>query len=281
MTLTKLAERYVNRVGGAPSYLRQMQILLRRLPWDICDLTPDRIDQYLTDALAHLAPSTVHRHRRMLGCLLRFAVAENLVDKSIVRPLRRVKVLPPQPVAWDHATIRRLVAIGSQLTRGTRHCKYDVLIPAWILVAYSTGLRTSDLLRIRHDAIRGNKLRIAQQKTAWPHVVVLDDNAMRAIRRLPIRGPRIFGDLISAEQIVRTMRRLVKRAGVRGSTKFLRRAGATYCEIAGQDASAYLGHKTPGMKAYYVDRLLLADERPDTPAAPALSLGDAENLERV
>jgi hypothetical protein len=60
-----------------------------------------------------------------------------------------------------------------------------------------------------------------------------------------------------------------------GSTKFLRRSGATYAEIAGKNASGHLGHKTPGMKVYYIDRLLLAEEKQEGATAPPLELADS------
>jgi len=68
------------------------------------------------------------------------------------------------------------------------------------------------------------------------------------------------------------MRQLTRAAGLPGSTKFLRRSGATYCEIAGKDATGHLGHRSPGMKVYYIDRLLLAEEKRQEPTAPPLDL---------
>lgn len=281
MTILELAASYVNRVGGSPGYLEQMTVLCKRLPWQAGDLSPDRIDAYLTDALKHLSPSTVANHRRMLGTLLRFAAAEKLVDASIVRPLRRVKRPPPCPTAWSHADIRHLWSMASKLTGG-RKCPHALLMQAWLLVAYSTGLRLQDLLSIRHDSIRGNRLLVRQTKTGQPHVVYLDHNALEAIRKLPVRGPRVFGDLICRDKVLYQMRRLVKVSSRPGSTKFLRRSGATYCEIAGKDATRHLGHRSPGMKVHYVDRLLLDEEKHGEPTAPPLELVDhAENLERV
>ena len=272
MSILELATRYHNRVGGSPRYLEQLQVLARRLPWQASELTPDLIDAYLTQALKTLAPSTVDNHRRMLRSLLKFAAAERLVDASIVRPLRRVKMAPPNPRAWSHAELARLVAVASETRGGTRKCPYRLLLPAWILTAYSTGLRLEDLLALRHCDLRGNKLCIPQHKTSWPHVVRFDSNSLEAIRKLPVVGPRIFGDLIGRTQILVAMRRLVKRAELNGSTKWCRRSGATYCEIGGHDASHYLGHKTPQMKVRYIDRLLLAEERPDEPLVPPVPL---------
>lgn len=278
MTVLELARRYHNRVGGSAGYLEQLEVLCRRLPWRADELTPERIDGYLTDALHHLAPSTVYNHRRMLGRLLRFAADEKLVDASIVRPLRRVKRLPPCPVAWSHAEIRRLVAVASKLTGGQK-CPHATLLRAWLLVAYSTGLRTDNLLRIRHDQVRGQRLLVRQVKTGEPLVCHLDRNAIEAIASLPRRGPRIFGDLICRDKLFAQMRRLCRHAQLQGSTKFLRRSGATYAEVAGKNTSGHLGHKTPGMKVYYVDRLLLAEERGDGPSTVPIELSDhAENF---
>lgn len=270
MTLIELARRYCNRVGGSAGYLEQLEVLCRRLPWRADELTPDLIDAYLTDALHHLSSQTVYNHRRMLGRLLAFASSERLVDASIVRPLRRVKREPPSPIAWSHAEIRRLLSVAAKLTGGQK-CPHAALMKAWLLAAYSTGLRLGNLLEIRHDAIRGHRLLVRQVKTKEPHVCYLDDLALAAIAELPRRGPRIFGDLICRDKLLAQMRRLCQLAQMQGSTKFLRRSGATYAEIAGKDASRHLGHRTPGMKVYYIDRLLVAEEKREEPTVPPLS----------
>lgn len=273
MTLTELATTYINRVGGSPGYLEQLTVCVKRLSWRAEDLHPDLIDAYLTESLRHLAPQTVYNHRRMLGVLLRFAASERVVDASIVRPLRRIKRAPPSPVAWSHAEIHHLLQAAARLPGG-RKCPHSTLMRAWVLTAYSTGLRLDDLLHIRHDQLRGQRILIRQEKTAEPHVPYLDDNAMAAIRQLPVRGRLIFGDLICRDKLLAQMRRLCKLAGMEGSTKFLRRSGATYAEIQGLDASRHLGHRTPGMKVHYIDRLLVAQEKGEGPTTPPIKLTD-------
>lgn len=270
MSLVDLATVYWQRVGGSKGYLTQLLVLVRRLPWTAADLTPDKIDAYLHDAMTHLAPSTVHNHRRMLGSLMRFAAQEGLVDKSILRSLRRVKVPAPCPVALDHHAIARWVRTAREMQGGTRTCAYSLLLPAWILTAYSTGLRTGDLLSIRYDQIRGHRLLLSQSKTSEPLVCWLDDAALQAIHRLPRLGPKVFGSLTNKDRILHAMRRLVNRSEQSGTTRWLRRSGATYCEAGGKDASRYLGHRDPSMKKRYVDRLLLAELRDDGPAVPSI-----------
>lgn len=170
MSINDLATTYWRRVGGSPGYLEQLLVLTKRLPWKASDLTPDRIDSYLDNALLHLAPSTVANHRRMLRTLMRFAADEGYVDKSILRPLRRVKQPAPCPTAIDHAGIGEWLATARRMEGGTKTCAYSILLPAWILTAYSTGLRTGDLLAIRYDQIRGHRLLLTQGKTSEPHV---------------------------------------------------------------------------------------------------------------
>ena len=275
MTMLELAIRYANRCGASPGYAEQLRVLTKRLPWQVRDLTPDTIDAYLTDALRHLAASTVGNHRRMLKTLLDFAASERLVDASIVRRLRRVKVPRPNPTAWSHDQIRSLLAVASQMPGRTKGCELKILMPAWILTAYATGLRLNDLLALRHDSLRGSRIIVSQQKTSEPHVVQLDDPALEAIRRLPRKGPLIFGDLVGRSRILVAMRKLVKLSEASGSTKYLRRSGATYVEAEGKDATRHLGHKSPGMKTYYVDRLLLAELRRETVSPPSIQLADS------
>jgi integrase len=270
MRLLDYAISYHRRAGGSPGYGEQLRVLCKRLPWEVEDLTADRIDSYLTDALSHLAPSTVANHRRMLNTLRRAAAKDGLlVDSSIATPLRRVKWSLPIVRAWSHDEIRKLLAVASEMPGNFRRCPRSILMPAWILVGYSSGLRLGDMLAIRYDAIRGNRLAFVMQKTGRPHVVILDPNALHAIASLPVVGPKIFGSHVSRWRIIPAIRETVQRAGLCGSGKFLRRSSATYAEIAGISATGHLGHLTAGLaQKHYVDPLLVAEmKRPVPPIA--------------
>ncbi|NBW10867.1 MAG: hypothetical protein EBR82_22845 [Caulobacteraceae bacterium] len=265
MTLLDFANQYATTVGASPGYREQLLVLVRRLPWQASDLTVDKIDAYLTGALKHLAASTVHNHRRMLSTLRKAALRDGLVDEC-TRPIRRVKHSLPVVRAWDHGEIRHLLAIASQMPGGTARCPYTLLLPAWILFGYSSGLRLGDMLEVRWDQLRGSTLAITMRKTGQLHVVVLDVPAMQAIGSLPRKGPKIFGSLVGRSRMIVALRRLIKRAGLAGSGKYLRRSSATYAEIAGIDASGHLGHRTPGMKRHYVDPVLLALQKRAVPS---------------
>ena len=267
MTLNDFALDYAMKAGASPGYTEQLKVLVKRLPWDASDLTVPKIDQYLTKALHTLAPQTVQNHRRMLNTLRKAALRKGLVVDQCTGPLRRVKCDYPLPRAWSHDEIRQLLRAAAEQPGGTQHCPWRILLPAWILVGYSSGLRLGDMLALRHDSLRGNRLAMVMAKTRRPHVVMLDDAAIRAIASLPHKGPLVFGDLVGRCVFIRAFRRLVKRAGLHGSGKYLRRSSATYAVIAGQDPTGHLGHMTLGLaQRHYVDPLLVAETKTPVPS---------------
>jgi len=265
MSLLDLVDLYCVHVAASLGYRWQLTVLVRRLPWNVADLTVPKIDAYLTTALQKLAPATVQNHRRMLGTLRKFAIREGLVVDQCTRPIRRVKTPCPNPIAWTQAEIAHLVAVAREMPGRTAYCALSEVLPAYVIVAYTTGLRAGDMLSIRHDQIRGDRLSLVIRKTNQPHVAVLTEQCLAAIRELPRRGGRIFGDLIPERQLSRHFRRLVLRAGMAGSSKFLRRSSATFAELNGIDATGHLGHRTAQMKRHYVDMAIMSQNRRAVP----------------
>jgi integrase len=272
------AASYCLTKGVTAGYARQYRILCNRLDWHMETLTTDQIDTYLTQALDKLRPVTVHRHRRMIQTLVREWQRGGQVNMC-TRPIRRVQYHLPPVRAWSREEMGRLLAVAAQMTGGTRQCQYKVLLPTWIRVAFSTGLRRSDLLSIEHGQIRANKIAVCQSKTGHVHVATLSPAALASIAALPKRGPKIFGGLVSGVQIVRAIRRLVKQAGLCGSGKWLRRSSATYAEMQGVDAKRQLGHRTDGMKKFYLDEVLLSDHT--APLQDLEPVGDPKDLQGV
>jgi integrase len=267
MKLTQYALVYAMKVGASPGYVEQLRVLTKRLPWTTADLTVTNIDGYLTQALHSLAPSTVQNHRRMLITLRHAALRERLVVDDCTQAVRRVKCPLPLPRAWSHVEIRHLLTVAASFRGGSRNCRWDILLPAWIAVAYSSGLRLGDMLAVRHDALRGSRMALVLAKTGRPHVIVLDEQALQAIATLPIRGSLIFGDLVGRCVFIRVFRRLVKRSEMHGSGKYLRRSSATYAQMAGMSPSGHLGHATPGLaQRNYVDPVLLAEIKTPVPS---------------
>ena len=267
MLVYHFAIDYAMKSGASAGYAEQLRVLTKRLPWQVSELTVANIDGYLTEALHALAPQTVQNHRRMLCTLRRAALRGNLLVDDCTGEIRRVKCPRPLPRAWSHEEIRRLIQAAGEMPGGTKRCRWKILLPAWILVAYSSGLRLGDMLTLRHDSVRGNKVALVMAKTGRPHVIMLDSAALQAIASLPISGPLIFGGLVGRCVLIRAFRRLVKRAGMSGSGRVLRRSSATYAAIAGMSPSDHLGHMTPGLAARcYVDPVLVAELKNPVPS---------------
>jgi integrase len=265
MTVLEFALAYAVRCGASAGYAEQLRVLTKRLHWDVSDLTVEKIDAYLTVALKTLAPQTVQNHRRMLNTLRRAAMRDGVMVDQCTRNLRRVKCNRPLVRAWSHDEIRHLLSVASQMSGSTHACPLRILLPAYILVGYASGLRLGDMLQIRHDQIRGKRLSLVLNKTGQPHVVVLTDQSLAAIATLPRRS-RIFGDLVSRRQLINHFRKLMKRSGLPGSSKFLRRSSATYAEIAGINPTGHLGHLTPGLaQRHYIDQLLVGEGKRSVP----------------
>lgn len=275
MKLIDFADRYCTDVGGSEGYREQLRVLTKRLPWRVHDLSPELISAYLQEALRHLAPTTVANHRRMLLTLMREAVRRGLVDKPTDSVIR-VKTNFPLVRAWTLEELRRLLEASKVFPGSTvkNPCKYKVLLPAYILVGYSSGLRRGDMLRIRWDELRGDRLQVVMGKTGKQHVAVLDQAALDALDRLPRYDRIIFGTIISKDQIRKVMRRLIDACGLQGSGKFLRRSSATYAEISGISAAIQLGHQTPGLAyRHYVDPVILSELRRPVPSIPLAAVG--------
>jgi len=259
MLILDYAKQYANRVGASPGYLEQLTVFFRRLPWQIEEVTPGMVDEYLTEALTHLSPQTVANHKRMLTTILDDAV-KNGVNTCIHRRFRRVKVPRPIPRAWSRSEIRSLVEESKKERGHFRDLPKSDFLVAWFLAGYCLGLRAGDLHTIRWEQIRGRRLYLIQSKTASPHVAVFTDEALRACKALPRRA-RVFGDFAAINTIQQWVAKVVKRAGLSGSTKFLRRSCATYSKVQGKSPQHALGHLTEGLaERNYVDRLLYEEE---------------------
>lgn len=259
MKLHDLAMQYAMKNGASPGYLEQLTVMTRRLPWTVEEITTERVDEYLTMALTSRAPQTVANHRRILTTLMRYAKQQGL-NTRIRKRFRRVKVPAPLPVAFSLAEIRRLVEAARETPGHFRDLRKSDFLVAWFLTAYCTGLRVGDLINLRWDQIRGARIYVRQSKTSRPHTAILTDEAIHACKVLP-RRVRVFGDFAAKNTIQQWVAACVERAGMRGSTKWLRRSCATYAKVMGMSPKAKLGHMTDGLaERNYVDQALYEEE---------------------
>lgn len=259
MLLTDFAIDYARRNGASAGYLEQLLVLAKRLPWHVEEVTPEQVDEYLTQALTNRAPQTVANHRRYLTTLMRDATRRGL-NSCIHWQFRRVKVPRPVPRALSRSEIRAAVEAARQTPGHFRDLRKSDFLVAWFLTAYALGMRSGDLIDIRWDQVRGRKIYRLQNKTSTALVALFTDEALSACKALP-RRQRIFGDFAAQNTIEQWVKECMTRAGLDATTKFLRRSAATYAKVQGKSPKMVLGHLTDGLaERHYVDQLLYEEE---------------------
>jgi integrase len=140
---------------------------------------------------------------------------------------------------------------------------------AIILAAWSTGLRLGDIERIKRDQIGSDgSLIVHQQKTGRPVLCKLSAEAMAAIEKIGhTPSGFIFGGRLSSCVMFSDFRTLAAAAGLKGTSKKIRKSGATAVESAIPGAAkGFLGHQTHGLSyRHYVDPTKIGDNRPEPP----------------
>lgn len=258
-SLRDYARTYAVTHGLAPSSVKAHGWVLNsfakhlgREP-DRGDLDRDTVNAWLFAELSRgLGPTTVHFERRALLTLWRDAFEEGWCDTGPAR-IRKIKVPQRVPNAWTLDQIRQLLAsIDSLKGRLKRQPQISRCLfwRAYVLTGYYTGLRLGDLLKLRFDQIADDgTLVVVQNKTGTAVRCCLEYEALSAIEGImrPARK-RVFGDVMSQQCLQEYFAALVKRAGLRGSTKWLRSSGASWCEAnTPGSAMGFLGHRTHGI----------------------------------
>lgn len=228
---------------------------------EICDLKPDKVNAWLVALEATHSQRSIAGHRGNLLALWRW-LAE-LGDCEAPRQIRKVRKPEPMPVAWTLDELRQLLAVAEQapgeMPDGT---PFAVYWPATIQVAYSTGLRRSDLWILRHEQIRQNgSIFLRQHKTGQTHQPQLSAKALCLIRQIK-HDPPLAWQGSNVRQWYDRWARLVKAAGIRpGALQQIRRTGATHLAIDHPErVQRYLGHRSVTMQRHYVDLTIAAPQ---------------------
>lgn len=244
--------------------------LCRRATSD--DFTDQAINAWCAWQFAKgLDPETIRGRRTLIVGIWKWAYGVGLVER-LPGKLPKIKVPDKPPQCWHLDEMRKLLHAASLLP-GTMRRDFRVtraaLATAWLRSDYATGFRFSDLhaLHSRSIAPDGTVV-IVQAKTSQMIVGHLDDAAMEALEA--IRAPHrkhLFRDLINRKNLQVMVRGLVKAAGLSGSTKWIRRTGATWIEVHQPGAAmGYLGHNTPGLaRKSYLDPRYLQQHKPRPP----------------
>lgn len=235
----------------------------------LCDVTSDVLNQHLMAMKDDgKSDSTRHSRRRDLTLLLRAAINRGDLVSFPFQRVVKVKVRDRIVRAWTPADVIKLLAIAETLSGNFSTGVPKALFwKSYILGAWDTGLRGCDLLAIAAKSIHSDgSCSLVQRKTGRRHRVFFQPAAMAAIRESLDASPRklvwpLWG---RREAFGKAARKLLKKAGLPGSLKWIRRASATAIEKDHPGcAGRHLGHKTPGLaEKSYIDFDQISEDRP-------------------
>lgn len=233
------------------------------------DFTSENLNRFLIDSLPRQALATVHSRRRTLLTIWRSLYEAGEISEYP----RRIRKLPAQrklPEAWTVEQVERLLTCVNATSgkfRGFGVPKSE-FFRAFMLIGWELGLRLGDILALKFtDVSPDGVVSITQHKTGFPIVCELSPLALTAIEDVKRYGVGHLGEVCKPRKVMHNFQLIVKRAGLKGTAKFLRRSGATAVEIAKPGAATlFLGHRTPDLAMkHYVDPRQLQVNRPKPP----------------
>lgn len=265
MSLDELLRLYLVAVEVGPRYAESLRRTVRKAQasglLEIRQLSPDAVNSFL--AGLSLSPVTIGNIRRELLTLWRWAYEERITEAQPTR-IRKVKARSAPPVCWTREELHRLweaaksdeTLVSSRVQ--LRRC--DVL-PAWISIAYDSGMRFGDVLSLQSTQIvRGFVVRVAA-KTGKQLVRQLSPVAIYEATRLVQMSPdgSLFSWFLPRRRALLLWRTFLDQHGFRGSSKWLRRAAATAVEMRERGAAtAFLQHSSPHLAVrHYLDQTQL------------------------
>lgn len=257
-----LAERIVSR-----HYAENVQ----RIAAKCGEVSVERVNAYLKAIAESKQATTVRSERTILLSLYCWAYETGMIDEA-PRGVMRVKARKKPTKAWTLEQLRGLVEAtkahdGRRLRSGA---DLGAFLRCWVLLAYECGARFGDVMSFTADNIDGDTLAWVQSKTGDPLTRPLTPACLTAIDAMLEASPdgRILGWACGKRMAARHMRTLLDSQGLGGSSKWLRRSGATHCEMAQAGAGRlHLGHRSPALfEAAYCDWAQLRTKTPRTPA---------------
>jgi integrase len=248
-----------------------------------------------SSAYAERAETTKRNYRRVLDILRERYGAGQLKDlkarhvKIIRNEIRDLSTTTAADIAvglistlWDFADEELNIQLDADPTHGIRRVHVgsrehepwlQELIDRFmreakpslgfaVRLAFSTGLRRSDLVRLRWDDLRADIIELHQQKTGEPVVIGCTEELRAELASMPRRGDTIIvgerGGALTAQSLSVMVRRELQKMGVTGySIHGLRKnAGNDLAEADGteREIMARLGHQSPQMAAHYTKR---------------------------
>lgn len=266
LTFRSIADAFLAERVVSTSHVNNV----RRIADRVTEVSSDGINCYLKLRLQERKATTVRTERSILLTLMRWAWDKGMVDAP-PRGVLKIKARKPPTKAWSVDQLRGVLEQTRKLdcVQTRRGVSLGVYLRAWCLLGYECGARFGDLMAMRGDHLDGDAVQWVQSKTGDAITRVLSPACVQACREMLALSPdgRILGWVMKTRQAQRQMRQLLDAAGVGGTSKWLRRSGATHCEIAKPGSGRlHLGHRSVGLfEQAYADWSQLRANAPKTP----------------
>jgi integrase len=268
LNLPVIVERYLNGRCVSNGYANNLRAVARSCG----TMSVDAINSYLKRRMDAIKPVTVATERAMLVGIWRWAYETGVVNE-MPRGIVKIKPARKPTKAWTIEQCCTGVNGTFSLRAIVRRKKVQVglFLRCWMLLGYETGARMGDLWEMRGDDIEDGAVRWSQHKTGDPHVKTLSPKCIEAVQQMLALSPdgRILGWVMSANAARVRMRKYLRSVGLSGTSKWLRRSGATHIEIEHPGKGRlHLGHRTVGLaEKSYID---WSQVRRDIPCTPVL-----------
>lgn len=267
MTTDSLLDEYLAERAASPRYVESLRRTIRKAGLygilHVCQLSAPNVNKFLQNA--DVGPTTKANYRRELLTLWRFAWERGHTE-SQPRGVMQLRAARKAPQAWS------LVELSKMLRAAEADCRIvnrrypsvqrkDVL-PCWIACGYDSGLRLTDLLSLRGSDVRNGCVVVTANKTGKVTTRPLSQYAADQCSDLLQLSPdgTLFRWLLTRRRAVLLWRHFLDGLGMDGSSKWLRRSGATMLESQHPGmATRWLDHSAPHLaRNHYLDPTLLA-----------------------
>jgi len=239
--------------------IRSYSLALQR-PARLVDLRPESVNEWLAMEVERVSKRTARNHRASILTLWKWCFEEGLTQVPPMR-IRMIRAPLPPVAAYTMEAAKRLLAACNTLDDKFCHGRVPrkLLYRALILLAWDSGLRPGDLVRLRWANVSAEGyVQLTQHKTGRPVTRPINPCTMAALDKIRRNGvERLFREHTSLETLRFVFRQLKIAAKItRGTFKWIRRAAATQMAIAhGEEAAGRaLGHGGVDMaRKHYID----------------------------
>lgn len=264
MRLTDLLVLYTGSRECSARYRESLRRTVRQAEkagvQTVSDLQPGVVNRFLSELST--SATTRQNVRRELLTLWRWAFEEGLIDTPPLRVMR-IKARAKPVEAWSLADLRKMLACAESdetRTGGRGNRMVSEWLPGWIVIAYDTAMRFSDILSLRDSNVRNGCISSTAHKTGKALVRPLSALGQGWAARLIADSTdgSLFSWFLPRRRAILSIRAFLDRHGFHGSSKYLRRAAATYIEMSRPGESwRYLQHSVPTLvQRHYVDASL-------------------------